>query len=56
MLPFTIARMKTNQFMQAVPIQVPDNHQFAIPIHQVKPPPNEGLPINQALQIKAAEY
>ena len=49
--------MKTaNQFMQAVPIQVPDN-QFTLQVHQVQQrPPNEVLPINDALQIKAAEY
>jgi hypothetical protein len=42
--------------MQAVPIQVPDN-QFTLQVHQVQPrPPNEVLPINDALQIKAAEY
>jgi hypothetical protein len=44
------------QFMQAVPIQVPD-HQFILPVHQVQQrPPNEVLPINDAIQIKAAEY
>jgi hypothetical protein len=49
--------MKTNQLMQAIQIQVPENHQFAIPIRQAKPrPPQELLPINEALQIKAAEY
>jgi hypothetical protein len=49
--------MKTaNQFMQAVPIQVPDN-QFTLKVHQVQQrPPNEVLPINDAIQIKAAEY
>jgi hypothetical protein len=40
------------QFMQ-VPIQVPGDHQFTVPIRQVPPPT---LPINDALQIKAAEY
>jgi hypothetical protein len=50
--------MKTaNQFMQTIPIHVPGDHQFALPIHQAPPrPPNEALPINDALQIKAAEY
>jgi hypothetical protein len=49
--------MKTaNQFMQAVPIRVPD-HQFTLQLHQVQQrPPNEVLPINDALQIKEAEY
>jgi hypothetical protein len=49
--------MKTaNQFMQAVPIQVPDI-QFTLQVHQVQQRlPNEVLPINDALQIKAAEY
>ena len=43
--------------MQAIQIQVPDSHQFAIPIHQAKPrPPHELLPINDAIRIKAAEY
>jgi hypothetical protein len=56
MLPFRIPRMKTNQFMQTVPIQVP-NDQFTPAIHQVpERPSNEELPINDALQIKAAEY
>jgi hypothetical protein len=42
--------------MQAVPIQVPDN-QFTLQVHQVQQrPPNKVLPINDALQIKAAEY
>src|ERR1035437_9537788 len=51
-------RMKTaNQFMQTIPIQVPGHHQFTLPIHQVpKRPPNAVLTINDALQIKAAEY
>jgi hypothetical protein len=50
--------MKTaNQFMQTVPIQVPGDHQFAVPIHQApQRPPKEVLPINDAIQIKAAEY
>jgi hypothetical protein len=49
--------MKTaNQFMQAVPIKVPDNV-FTLQIHQVQQRPrNEVLPINDAIQIKAAEY
>jgi len=43
--------MKTeNEFMQAVPIQVPAS-QF---IPQVHPPTQ--LPLHDALQIKAAEY
>ena len=46
-----------DQFVQAIPIQVPQDHQFTIPIHQVQQrPPNEVLPTNDALQIKAAEY
>ena len=49
--------MKTaNQFMPAVPIQVPGN-QFTLQVHQVQQqPPTEVLPINDALQIKTAEY
>ena len=44
------------KFMQPVPIQVPD-HQFTHQVHQVQQrPPNEVLPINDALQLKAAEY
>ena len=56
-LPFTIPRMKTaNQIMQVVQIQ-PQFNQFTIPIHQANPrSPNEVLPINHAIQIKAAEY
>jgi hypothetical protein len=47
----------TNQFMQTIPIQVPGDHQFPLPVHQVpQPPPDNPLPINDALQIKAAEY
>jgi hypothetical protein len=48
--------MKTaNQFMQAVPIQVPED-QFTLQVHQIQPrPPNEVLPINDALPIQA-EY
>ena len=43
--------------MQAIPIQVPEDHQFTLPIHRVQQrPPNETLPINDAIQIKAAEY
>jgi hypothetical protein len=55
MLPFTIPRMTiANQFKQAVPIQVPANR---FTVHQVpQRPQNEVLPINDALQIKAAEY
>jgi hypothetical protein len=55
MLPFTIPRMKlktAKQFMQ-VPIQVPGDHQFTVPIRQAPPP---SLPITDAIQIKAAEY
>jgi hypothetical protein len=49
--------MKTeNQFMQPVPMKVPEDR-FTVQVHQAKPPPpNEVLPINDALQIKAAEY
>lgn len=58
--PVTIARMKlntANQFMHAIPIQVPDDHQFTLPIHQAKArPPQELLAISEAIQIKAAEY
>jgi hypothetical protein len=55
--PATIPGMRTaNQFMHAVPLPVPDN-QFTIQVHQVQQrPPNEVLPINDVLQIKAAEY
>ena len=58
MLPATIPPMKTaNQFMQTIPIQEPGDHQFSPPIQQVSQrPPNEVLPINDALLIKAAEY
>ena len=51
-------KLKTpNEFMQAIPIQVLGDHRFTLPIHQAKPRlPNEVLPINDALQIKAAEY
>jgi hypothetical protein len=46
-----------DQFVQVIAIQAPEDHQFTIPIHQAKlRPPNEVLPINDALQIKAAEY
>jgi hypothetical protein len=50
--------MKTaNQFMQTIPIQVPRDHQFTLAIHQVpQPPPDNPLSINEALQIKTAEY
>jgi hypothetical protein len=50
--------MKTaNQFMQTIPIQVPGDHQFALPIHQIpQPPAYEVMPIHEAIQIKAAEY
>ncbi len=49
--------MKTKHFMQPVPIQVPEDHQFILQVPQVPQlPPNEVLPINDALQIKAAEY
>jgi hypothetical protein len=42
--------------MQAVQIQVPDD-QFAFQVHQAaQRPPDEVLPIDEALQIKAAEY
>ena len=46
-----------DQFVQAIPIHVPEDHQFTIPIHQVQQrPPNEVLPTIDAIQIKAAEY
>ena len=42
--------------MQTVPIQVPDI-QFTVQLHQVQQrPPNDALPINDTLHIKAAEY
>jgi hypothetical protein len=41
-----------NQFMQAIPIQVAEDHQFVPPVHHTNPP----LPMNDAIQIKAAEY
>jgi hypothetical protein len=49
--------MKTeDQFMQAVPIQVAEDL-FLTQVHQAKPrPPHDLLPINEAIQIKAAEY
>jgi hypothetical protein len=49
--------MKTaNQIMQVVQTQ-PQCNQFTLQVHQVqKPPPNEVLPIKDAIQIKAAEY
>ena len=49
--------MKTaNQLMQAVQIQVPDDR-FAAQVHKVpQPPANEVLPLNDAIQVKAAEY
>ena len=43
-----------NQFMQTIPIQVPDDHQFNIPIQQTRP--QQTLPITDAIQIRAAEY
>jgi hypothetical protein len=47
--------MKTaNEFMQAIPIQVPEDR-FTVQVHQVPQRPNL-LPINDAIQIKAAEY
>ncbi len=50
--------MKTaNQFLETIPVQVPGDHQFSLPIHQApQPSPDNPLPINGALQIKAAEY
>jgi hypothetical protein len=42
------------EFMQAVQIQAPDN-QFTLSIHQAKQRSNL-LPINDAIQIRAAEY
>ena len=49
--------MKTeDQFMQAAPIQVPAKR-FQAQVHQApQRPPNEALPNNDAIQIKAAEY
>ena len=44
-----------DQFVQAIPIQVPEVNQFTFPIQHANPP-QEPLPINDALQIKAAEY
>jgi hypothetical protein len=41
-----------SQFMQ-VPIQVPGDHQFTVPIRQAPPP---SLPVKDAIRIKAAEY
>jgi hypothetical protein len=47
--------MKTeNQRMRSVPIQVAEEHQFSPPVHHIEPP--HSLPINYAIQIKAAEY
>jgi len=56
--PAKIARMKTaNQCMQTIRIQVPGDYQFSLPIHQVPQPlPGNPLPINDGLQIRAAEY
>ena len=46
-----------DQFVQAIPIHVPEDHQFTIPIHQANlRSPNEVLPTIDAIQIKAAEY
>ena len=44
-----------NQFIQPAPIRVPD-HQFTLPVHQAKPGPDNPLPIDDAIRIKAAEY
>jgi hypothetical protein len=50
-------KLKINQFMQAIPIQVPDNHQFTLQVHPANRfIPQMQLPINDAIQIKAAEY
>jgi thioredoxin-like negative regulator of GroEL len=44
------------QFVQLVQIQVPED-QFTLQVHQVpQRRPNEVLPTNHAIQIKAAEY
>jgi hypothetical protein len=46
-----------DQFVQAIQIQAPEDHQFTLQVHQVpERPPTELLPINEALHIKAAEY
>jgi hypothetical protein len=42
------------QFMQG-PTQVPGDHQFTVPIRQL-PQGRTLLPINDAIQIRAAEY
>jgi hypothetical protein len=46
-------RMKLKKQFMRVPIQVSGDHQFTVPIRQAPPP---SLPINDAIQIKAAEY
>ena len=57
MLPVTIPRMKLKkQFMQPDLIKVPAVHQFGLQVHQGPQRPPHPLPINDALQIKAAEY
>ena len=45
-----------NQFMQAVPIHVSEDHHFTLPITQAQAPPNQVPPINEAIRIRAAEY
>jgi hypothetical protein len=49
--------MKTaNEFIQPAPMKVPEDR-FTAQARQVpQRPPHERLPINDALQIKAAEY
>ena len=48
-------KLKTaNEFMQAAPTQVPEDR-YTVQVHQVPQRPHL-LPINEALQIKAAEY
>jgi len=43
--------------MQTIRIQVPGDYQFSLPIHQIpQAPPDKPVPMNEALQIKAAEY
>ena len=54
MLHFTIARMKTETEFMQVQMKVPEDR-FQPQVHQAQQRPNL-LPINDALQIKAAEY
>jgi hypothetical protein len=49
--------MKTIHVMQAVQMKVLPDNQFTVQVHQVlQQAPKEALPINDAIQIKAAEY